>query len=233
MTPSLPLFFAATHKRVDCTSSLPFPPPHLLIYSCICASGFCSVALLKLFTLSPQGHSDVLVSLFPFLFPLCPGFPLVINHVVTHRCLLQYSCLENPMDRGVWQVHRVAKSWTQLKQLSMHALTSESEALLSILPENLMYSCDFRVPCAHDAQTSWGTPVSVSLTSPPAVPHGTPETIIPAPCQLGSESQEMALGPWGLKPSASSLYQSNQQTPPHSYIMKNLMQEECVKHLIK
>ena len=30
---------------------------------------------------------------------------------------LQYSCLGNPMDRGVWQtmVHRVAKSWTQLK----------------------------------------------------------------------------------------------------------------------
>ena len=33
---------------------------------------------------------------------------------------LQYSCLEKPMDRGAWQatVHRVAKSWTQLKQLS-------------------------------------------------------------------------------------------------------------------
>ena len=27
---------------------------------------------------------------------------------------LQYSCLENPMDRGAWQVtvHRVTKSWT-------------------------------------------------------------------------------------------------------------------------
>ena len=31
--------------------------------------------------------------------------------------------LENPMDRGAWQaiVHRVAKSQTQLKQLSMHS----------------------------------------------------------------------------------------------------------------
>ena len=30
--------------------------------------------------------------------------------------LLQYSCLENPMDRAAWQatVHRVAKSWTHL-----------------------------------------------------------------------------------------------------------------------
>ena len=35
---------------------------------------------------------------------------------------LQYSCLENPMDRGAWwtTVHGVAKSQTQLKQLSMH-----------------------------------------------------------------------------------------------------------------
>ena len=35
---------------------------------------------------------------------------------------LQYSCLENPMDRGAWwsAVHRVTKSWTQLKRLSMH-----------------------------------------------------------------------------------------------------------------
>ena len=30
--------------------------------------------------------------------------------------LLQYSCLENPMDRGAWQatVHRVARSQTRL-----------------------------------------------------------------------------------------------------------------------
>ena len=40
-----------------------------------------------------------------------------------HGNLLQYSCLENPMDRGAWQaaVNRVAQSQTQLKQLSMHA----------------------------------------------------------------------------------------------------------------
>ena len=35
---------------------------------------------------------------------------------------LQYSCLENPMDRGAWwaTVQRVAKSWTQLERLSTH-----------------------------------------------------------------------------------------------------------------
>ena len=40
-----------------------------------------------------------------------------------HGNPLQYSCLENPMDRGAWwaTVHRVAKSQTWLKQLSMNA----------------------------------------------------------------------------------------------------------------
>ena len=37
-----------------------------------------------------------------------------------HGNPLQYSCLENSMDRGAWQaiVHRVTKSWTWLKWLS-------------------------------------------------------------------------------------------------------------------
>ena len=36
---------------------------------------------------------------------------------------LQYSCLENPMDRGAWPatVHGVAESWSWLKQLSTQA----------------------------------------------------------------------------------------------------------------
>ena len=39
---------------------------------------------------------------------------------------LQYSCLENPMDREAWQamVHRFAKRWIQLKWLSMHMFKS-------------------------------------------------------------------------------------------------------------
>ena len=43
-----------------------------------------------------------------------------------HGNPLQYSCLENPMDRRVWQaiVHGVTKSGTWLKQVSMHALGS-------------------------------------------------------------------------------------------------------------
>ena len=40
-----------------------------------------------------------------------------------HGNPLQYSCLENPMDRGAWRaiVHRIKKSRTWLKRLSMHA----------------------------------------------------------------------------------------------------------------
>ena len=42
-----------------------------------------------------------------------------------HGNPLQYSFLENPVDRGTWQaaIHRIAKSWTRLKQLRMHAYT--------------------------------------------------------------------------------------------------------------
>ena len=45
----------------------------------------------------------------------CPG--------PVHGNPLQYSCLENPLDRGAWQaiVHRVAKRQTRLKWLITHA----------------------------------------------------------------------------------------------------------------
>ena len=53
---------------------------------------------------------------------------------------LQYSCLENPMDRGAWRatVHRVEKSLTQLKRLSMHACTD------SHTPIHMTWRC----PCS-------------------------------------------------------------------------------------
>ena len=37
-----------------------------------------------------------------------------------HGNPFQYSCLENPMDKGAWwaTVHRVAKSWTPLSNLA-------------------------------------------------------------------------------------------------------------------
>ena len=45
--------------------------------------------------------------------------------------LLQYSWLENSMDRGAWRasVHRVAKSWTLLSTADIHHVITGSYAL--------------------------------------------------------------------------------------------------------
>ena len=45
---------------------------------------------------------------------------------VGHGNLLQYSCLENPVDRGAWQaaVHGVTKSWTGLSDKAQHTSIS-------------------------------------------------------------------------------------------------------------
>ena len=42
---------------------------------------------------------------------------------------LQYSCLENPMDRGAWQatVQGIAKSWTQLSDFTSLHNTFQSQ----------------------------------------------------------------------------------------------------------
>jgi len=44
---------------------------------------------------------------------------------------LQYSCLENPMDRGAWwaAVHGVAQSRTRLKRLSSSSSREDTEQL--------------------------------------------------------------------------------------------------------
>ena len=55
--------------------------------------------------------------------------------------ILQYSCLENPVDRRAWWaiVHRVAKSWTRLKQLTVHAyMPPETTFLYRFFRENSM-----------------------------------------------------------------------------------------------
>ena len=44
---------------------------------------------------------------------------------------LQYSCMENPMDRGAWRatVHGVAKSWTQQRFQNFGYLMCKTESL--------------------------------------------------------------------------------------------------------
>ena len=57
-----------------------------------------------------------------------------------HGNPLQYSCLENPMDRAAWwaRVHRVAKSRTGLKQLSTHALSFKDSEYQRNYPKGLL-----------------------------------------------------------------------------------------------
>ena len=74
---------------------------------------------------------------------------------------LQYSCLENPLDRGDWRatVHRVTQSWAQLKRLSKHACTRiESTLILAcvypVILAPLFEKCFFLIklswhPCWH------------------------------------------------------------------------------------
>ena len=56
-----------------------------------------------------------------------------------HGNPLQYSCLENPMNRGAWwaAVHGVAKSWTRLTDFTFtfqfHALEKEMATHSSVL----------------------------------------------------------------------------------------------------
>ena len=49
----------------------------------------------------------------------------------------EYSCLENPMDRGAWQamVHWVAKRGTRLKRLSTHVCQSGTHLTMSLQEE--------------------------------------------------------------------------------------------------
>ena len=62
-----------------------------------------------------------------------PRFLGYINDVIGegNGTPLQYSCLENPMDRGAWSAadHGVVKSWTQLSDFTFtfhfHALEKE------------------------------------------------------------------------------------------------------------
>ena len=56
---------------------------------------------------------------------------------------LQYSCLENPMDRGAWwvTVHRVSKSRRQLKQLTHTGSLEEIELKLYICIYIYIYIC--------------------------------------------------------------------------------------------
>ena len=58
-----------------------------------------------------------------------------------HGNPLQYSCLENPMDRRAWRAtgHRVAKSWTGLKHIQALSEPQPAPALVFVDCTELFY----------------------------------------------------------------------------------------------
>ena len=96
-----------------------------------------------------------------------------------HGNLLQYSCLENPMDRGAWwaTVHGVTKSWTQLKQLSTYILTNNSfseppKVDPHLLPHWFPWSLpheSFKFTMIQQQKSKWIPEISGSLGSWPSI----------------------------------------------------------------
>ena len=74
-----------------------------------------------------------------------------------HGDPLQYSCLENPMDRGAWRaaVHKVAKSWTQPKGLSTHApeVNAKDEKEVGHMKVNTAQIQKMKVSAAGEVKT--------------------------------------------------------------------------------
>ena len=75
-----------------------------------------------------------------------------------HGNPLQYSCLENPMDRGAWQatVDGVAKSWTWLRDWALYKFKAYNIMIVCVC------ECENKIV---DPQTIWvlGVPLPVPL----------------------------------------------------------------------
>ena len=84
---------------------------------------------------------------------------------------LQYSCLENPMDRGAWQatVHEIAKSQTQLSTTTSTKDTACCN--LDLVQPNFKKK---RHPCHHDACNEGVLGSSPGLGRSPGGRHGNP-----------------------------------------------------------
>ena len=88
-----------------------------------------------------------------------PGFNPWVRNIPGERNgnPLQYSCLENPMDRGAWLaiIHGVTKSWTWLRDKHIN-----STSVLWPRPY-MMHS----IPCGRNRRELWGTFPAPSTSS--------------------------------------------------------------------
>ena len=83
---------------------------------------------------------------------------------------LQYSCLENPMNRGAWQakVHRVSKNWTWLNTHT-HPFSATHNVLASFWDRGffttqwLCMSCFLYLSCFHNFSLEGISPLSFKI----------------------------------------------------------------------
>ena len=84
-----------------------------------------------------------------------------------HGNPFQYSCLENPMDRGAWwdTVHGVTKSLTLLKQLSTHAYSDSWNCLVIFIKTSGVgiFKCIIKKVITNDGEDVEGKKVCVLL----------------------------------------------------------------------
>ena len=87
-----------------------------------------------------------------------------------HGNPLQYSCLENPMDRGTWQtiVHRITKNWTVATQHVHKCPLFQFNSVAHLCPT----LCD---PMNHSTQAS----LSITNSQSPPKPMST-ESVMPS-----------------------------------------------------
>ena len=95
-----------------------------------------------------------------------------------HGNPLQYSCLENPLDRGAWwaTVHRIAKSWTWPKWLSTHTqmdpFSLVAQSCVTLWPRGLQHTrlpCPSPTPraCSNSHPSSWWCHPTISFSVVP------------------------------------------------------------------
>ena len=82
---------------------------------------------------------------------------------------LQYSCLENPMDRGAWQatVHGFTKSWTRLSDWATTTMLLEQPSptvnILGILWEIFLILCKIVTSSSLPRKQPWFPPGKTDL----------------------------------------------------------------------
>ena len=128
-----------------------------------------------------------------YLLALCLGvfFTFINIHVPGegNGKPLQYSCLENPMDRRAWRatIHRITKSWTRVKRLSTNIDVYQdfsTSVLWSLWTGSFLVSCWFSCSLKDALPSTEGSSIpSPKLGQPkflqivPHIPRG--DKIIP------------------------------------------------------